>query len=68
MVDGNAAMASIDVDDLKTIRRAVQLRYWSAIGYDTKARHDVLARSFDYTPPVTENSVSKTVEVRGPFK
>ncbi len=64
MVDGNAAMASISLDDLKAID-ALTAPVLVAIGYDTEARHDVLARSFDYTPPVTENGVSKTVEVRG---
>lgn len=64
MVDGNAAMASIDVDDLKAIS-ALSAPVLVAIGYDTEARHDVIARSFDYTPPVTENGVSKPVEVRG---
>lgn len=64
MVDGNAAMASIDVDDLKAIS-ALSAPVLVAIGYDTEARHDVIARAFDYTPPVTENGVSKPVEVRG---
>ncbi|MCR4144970.1 alpha/beta hydrolase [Alcaligenes faecalis] len=64
MVDGNAAMASIDVDDLKAIS-ALSAPVLVAIGYDTETRHDVIARAFDYTPPVTENGVSKPVEVRG---
>lgn len=64
MVDGNAAMASIDVDDLKAIS-ALSAPVLVAIGYDTEARHDVIARSFDYTPPVMVNGVSKPVEVRG---
>ncbi|MCX5567314.1 alpha/beta hydrolase [Alcaligenes phenolicus] len=64
MVDGNAAMASIDVDDLKAIS-ALSAPVLVAIGYDTEARHDVIARAFDYTPPVTENGISKPVEVRG---
>ncbi|MCX5471021.1 alpha/beta hydrolase [Alcaligenes sp. A-TC2] len=64
MVDGNAAMASIDVDDLRAIS-ALSAPVLVAVGYDTEARHDVIARAFDYTPPVTENGVSKPVEVRG---
>ncbi len=64
MVDGNAAMASIDVDDLKAIS-ALSAPVLVAIGYDPDARPDVLARAFDYPPPVTENGVSKPVEVRG---
>lgn len=64
MVDGNAAMASIDMDDLKAIN-ALSAPVLVAIGYDTEARHDVIARSFDYTPPIMENGVSKPVEVRG---
>src|SRR5690606_20895841 len=43
MVDGNAAMASIDVDDLKAIS-ALSAPVLVAIGYDTEARHDVIAR------------------------
>ncbi|MGN5536626.1 alpha/beta hydrolase [Alcaligenes sp. Lyrl_28] len=64
MLDGNAAMASIEVDDLKAIS-ALSAPVLVAIGYETDARHDVLARSFDYTPPVIDNGPNKTVEVRG---
>lgn len=65
MVDGNAAVASIDMADLQAID-ALSPPVLVAIGYDIDTRHDVIARAFDYTPPVIQDGVAlEHVEERG---
>jgi len=65
MLDGNAAIATLTEADLARLRqgRPVVL---VAIGYDVDTRNDVVARAYDYTPPVRVNGgvVDKPV-VRG---
>src|SRR5690606_28464655 len=58
MVDGNAAMASIDVDDLKAIS-ALSAPRLVAIGYDTQAPHDLIACAVDHPPPAPAHRVRK---------
>lgn len=54
MLDGNAAMATLNEHDLASISD-INPPVLVAIGYDTPGRLDVNARSYDYTPPVLEN-------------
>ena len=54
MLDGNAAMDTLTADDLALISRR-NPPVLVAIGYDTPGRNDVVARAYDYTPPVREN-------------
>lgn len=54
MLDGNAAMATLTDDDLKRLDgHAAPVLV--AVGYDVPTRNDVVARAYDYTPPVFEN-------------
>src|SRR5690606_10993921 len=51
MLDGNAVMVALTKKDLETLART-NPPVLVAIGYDTPARIDVVARAYDYTPPV----------------
>lgn len=65
MLDGNAALATLTAADLQRLstRSAPVI---VALGYDTQARHDTMARAYDYTPPVSPASKSaEDVMVRG---
>lgn len=55
MLDGNSAMAMLTEQDLAMLSTD-NPPVLVAIGYDTSGRLDVNARSYDYTPPVFENS------------
>lgn len=65
LLDGNAAM----VDTSPEMLAALQSKsppVFVAIGYDVPGRHDILARAYDYTPPVaTGGAVKDEVVVRG---
>jgi len=65
MLDGNAAMHTLQAQDLAMLA-AGDPPVLIGIGYDVPGRHDVIARAFDYTPPVVrEGSADTTVEERG---
>ncbi|WP_456269570.1 alpha/beta hydrolase-fold protein [Kushneria sp. AK178] len=49
LLDGNAALAELDEQDLKAMNDATPPVLVS-LGYDTDARFDVKARQWDYTP------------------
>ena len=48
MLDGNAAFDDLRQEDLDRAREHVLI----GIGYETEGRHDVEARTQDYTPPI----------------
>ncbi|AVJ29270.1 alpha/beta hydrolase [Achromobacter spanius] len=54
MLDGNAALATLTDGDLQRISADVA-PVLVAVGYDVPTRNDVVARAYDYTPPVFEN-------------
>ncbi|MEN4920879.1 alpha/beta hydrolase-fold protein [Achromobacter spanius] len=54
MLDGNAALATLTDADLQRISAGVA-PVLVAVGYDVPTRNDVVARAYDYTPPVYEN-------------
>lgn len=54
MLDGNAVMATLTADDLIPLSQLTNPPVLIAIGYDIATRNDVIARSYDYTPPVFE--------------
>lgn len=64
MLDGNAAMASITEADLAELD-ALSPPVLVAIGHDTHARNDVIARAYDYTPPVVRDGAVVDAVVRG---
>lgn len=64
MVDGNAAMATLTEDVLKALD-VMSPPVIVAVGYDTGHRFDVLARAYDYTPPVTRDGKKIDPIVRG---
>lgn len=51
LLDGNAALAAIDEAQLQALQ-AGSPPVIVAIGYDTELRFDVVARAYDYTPPI----------------
>ncbi|MFC4274126.1 alpha/beta hydrolase [Achromobacter aloeverae] len=53
MLDGNAAMATLTSADLQAMGTA-HPPVLVAIGYDIDTRNDVVARAYDYTPPVRD--------------
>ncbi|NYT77375.1 alpha/beta hydrolase [Alcaligenaceae bacterium] len=55
MLDGNAAMDTLTGNDLAAVS-ASNPPVLVAIGYDTDFRNDVVARSYDYTPPVYDDN------------
>lgn len=66
MLDGNAAMDTLSDQDLAELY-ADNPPVLVGIGYEVPSRHDVVARAFDYTPPVlnADGSVDTNVEYRG---
>src|SRR5690606_5305086 len=64
MLDGDAAIASLTPGDLAMLNRCTP-PVLVAIGYDVPTRNDVVARAFDYTPPVVENDRVTHPVVRG---
>jgi predicted alpha/beta superfamily hydrolase len=54
MLDGNAALDTLADQDLEWLSRR-NPPVLVAIGYDVPTRNDVVARAYDYTPPVIEN-------------
>ncbi|MGE4335609.1 MAG: alpha/beta hydrolase [Pigmentiphaga sp.] len=65
MLDGNAAMHTLQPQDLAMLA-AGDPPVLIGIGYDVPGRHDVIARAFDYTPPVMRNGQpDPTVQERG---
>lgn len=64
MLDGNAAIDSLTDADLQRLseRRAPVL---VAVGYDIPTRNDVVARAYDYTPPVFQDGKRVEPVVRG---
>ncbi|CAM5208788.1 Alpha/beta hydrolase OS=Castellaniella defragrans OX=75697 GN=HNR28_002104 PE=4 SV=1 [Castellaniella denitrificans] len=54
MLDGNAAIDTLVDQDLEWLSRR-NPPVLVAIGYDVSTRNDVVARAYDYTPPVVEN-------------
>lgn len=65
MLDGNAALATLtsaDLSHLSTRSAPVIV----ALGYDTEARLDTMARAYDYTPPAPRAAgATEEVVVRG---
>lgn len=55
MLDGNAAMDTLTDNDLAAVSGS-KPPVLVAIGYDTDVRNDVVARSYDYTPPVYDDN------------
>lgn len=55
MLDGNAAMAAIGPEDLQAAFADDSL-VLVAMGYDVPTRNDVVARAYDYTPPVHQGA------------
>lgn len=54
MLDGNAAIDSLNDADLQRLsKRHTPLLV--AVGYDVPTRNDVVARAYDYTPPVYQD-------------
>ncbi|MCO7636614.1 alpha/beta hydrolase-fold protein [Pseudomonas sp. S 311-6] len=51
MLDGNAAMHTLKDQDLAALFEN-NPPVLVGIGYDVPSRHDVMARAFDYTPPI----------------
>lgn len=51
MLDGNAAMHTLQDQDLAALFTD-NPPVLVGIGYDVPSRHDVMARAFDYTPPI----------------
>lgn len=51
MLDGNAVMDTLRDEDLAALAQGTP-PVLVAIGYEVSTRHDVVARAFDYTPPV----------------
>ncbi|MFC4257348.1 alpha/beta hydrolase [Altererythrobacter xixiisoli] len=64
MVDGNAAMGLISDPELEALY-ILSPPVLVAIGYDTAARVDTLARAYDYTPPVIQDGKPIAPVVRG---
>lgn len=64
MLDGNAAMAAITEADLAELD-ALSPPVLVAVGHDTHARNDVIARAYDYTPPVSRDGGEIAPIVRG---
>ncbi|WP_238540932.1 alpha/beta hydrolase [Herbaspirillum sp. YR522] len=56
LLDGNAALAAIDEQQLQQLDAATPPLI-VAIGYDTDLRFDVTARAYDYTPPLAAGQV-----------
>ena len=54
MLDGNAVMATLTAYELNQLSQLTNPPVLVAIGYDIETRNDVVARSYDYTPPVFE--------------
>lgn len=52
MLDGNAVMATLTAYELNQLSQLANPPVLVAIGYDIETRNDVIARSYDYTPPV----------------
>lgn len=61
MLDGNAAMATLSQEDLARLYASGNSPVLVGIGYDVASRHDVVARAYDYTPPVL-NAHGETLE------
>ncbi|MDR1555161.1 MAG: hypothetical protein LBS39_03945 [Campylobacteraceae bacterium] len=55
MLDGNAVLDVLDENLLSKAGEANLLIVM--IGYETKARFDTVARAYDYTPPISNNSM-----------
>lgn len=53
MLDGNAAVDTLVDQDIEWLSHR-NPPVLVAIGYDVPTRHDVVARAYDYTPPVVE--------------
>src|SRR5690606_3039139 len=51
MLDGNAVMDTLQDQDIAELAQSSP-PVLVAIGYEVSTRHDVMARAFDYTPPV----------------
>lgn len=66
MLDGNAAMNTLTEADLATLY-AGNPPVLVGIGYDVPSRHDVVARAYDYTPPIlnADGSIQTEVLERG---
>lgn len=54
MLDGNAAIDTLTDSDLARLSRR-NAPVLVALGYDVSTRNDVVARAYDYTPPVYAN-------------
>lgn len=66
MLDGNAAMATLTVAQLEKLASLPNTPVLVAVGYNINTRNDVVARSYDYTPPVyAENQLIHNPVVRG---
>jgi len=66
MLDGNAAMDTLTDADLARLART-RPPVLVAVGYDVPTRNDVVARAYDYTPPVrgADGKLVETPIVRG---
>ncbi|THU03698.1 alpha/beta hydrolase [Lampropedia puyangensis] len=62
MLDGNAAMHTLKEADLEKLAQN-NPPVLVGIGYDVPTRHDVVARAFDYTPPVLAEDGSPKSDV-----
>lgn len=65
LLDGNAVMDTLRTSDLETVAQTATPPVLVAVGYDIATRNDVVARSYDYTPPVYEKERMVTPTVRG---
>ncbi len=54
MLDGNAALATLTDEDLNGLGQG-EAPVLVAVGYNVQTRNDVVARAYDYTPPVYQN-------------
>lgn len=64
LLDGNAALGGITETDLQAMDRAGP-PVLVALGYETPLRFDVVARSYDYTPPVPGEQPTMADAARG---
>lgn len=65
LLDGNAVMASLSSKDIQGLAATDNPPVLVAVGYDIDTRNDVIARSYDYTPPVFQDGKKIAATVRG---
>ncbi|MEH3085350.1 MAG: alpha/beta hydrolase-fold protein [Xylophilus ampelinus] len=65
LLDGNAAFAALDAAQLAALAATGRPPVIAAIGYDTQDAFDVVARAYDYTPPVPGEQPTMEDAARG---